>query len=67
MLACLLWKTASPGVPETKRAAPATARVLFRLLFVTVSMRVAGPPHETHALGMLPYLNMADSNLGDSE
>src|ERR1700694_2232703 len=64
MLACLLAKIATPGAPVARRATPATARVLFMLLVVIVSSRVAGAPQATQALAMLPFLNTGDSYLG---
>lgn len=67
MLAFVLLKIATPGAPVISRAAPATARVLFTLLVLTVSRRVAGAPHAAQAFGILPCLNTADSNFADSE
>jgi hypothetical protein len=65
MLARLLLKTANPGAPVIRRAAPTAASVLFTLLVVTVSSLVAVAPQAAQAFGMPPCLKTADSSFGD--
>src|SRR6516225_844871 len=67
IVACLLLKTANPGVPVRRRAAPATARVLFILLAFTVSRRTAGAPQPAQAFAIVLCLNTGDSNFGEFE